>query len=99
MRIPIHPGEILDDELETLDISAAELARRIQVPANRVSQILHGSRAVTADTALRLGRFFGTSAMFWINLQQHFELERAQQNMGAELEDIEPLDHGSLPSL
>jgi addiction module HigA family antidote len=69
MRIPIHPGEILADELEEIGISAAELARLIEVPANRVSQIISGKRAITADTALRLTQYFGMSADFWMNLQ------------------------------
>jgi addiction module HigA family antidote len=81
-RTPIHPGEILKDELDELGISAAELARRIEVPANRVSQILAGRRAVTADTALRLARWFGTSAELWMNLQQTYELDLARQRLG-----------------
>ena len=81
-RTPIHPGEILKDELDELGISAAELARRIEVPANRVTQILAGRRAVTADTALRLARWFGTSAELWMNLQQTYELDLARQRLG-----------------
>jgi len=64
----IHPGEHLAGELEVLDMSAAELARRINVPTNRITQILNGTRAITGDTALRLSHFFGTSAQFWLNL-------------------------------
>ena len=71
----IHPGEHLAEELEVLDMSAAELARKIDVPTNRVTQILNGTRAITGDTALRLAHFFGTSAQFWMNLQQHYDLE------------------------
>jgi addiction module HigA family antidote len=82
-RTPIHPGEILQDELDELGLSAAELARQIEVPANRVSQILAGRSAVTADTALRLARWFGTSAEVWINLQQIYELDLARQRTGA----------------
>ena len=67
-RIPIHPGETLREDLDGLGMSAAELARRIDVPVNRITEILNGHRAVTADTALRLGRFFGTSGEFWLNL-------------------------------
>ena len=81
-RTPIHPGEILKDELDELGISAAELARQIEVPPNRVSQILSGRRAVTADTALRLARWFGTSAELWMNLQQTYELDLARQRVG-----------------
>lgn len=81
-RTPIQPGEILKDELDELGLSAAELARQIEVPANRVSQILAGRRAVTADTALRLARWFGTSAELWMNLQQTYELDLARQRSG-----------------
>ena len=89
-RTPIHPGEFLRDELEELGISAAELARRIHVPANRVSQIVAGKREVTADTALRLGRWFGTGPAIWLNLQQAYELDRARQQLGDAIEAIEP---------
>lgn len=65
----VHPGEHLAEELEALDMSAAELARKLDVPTNRVTQILHGTRSITGDTALRLAHFFGTSAQFWLNLQ------------------------------
>jgi addiction module HigA family antidote len=78
----IHPGEHLMEELEALDMSAAELARRIRVPTNRVTQILNGTRAITGDTALRLAHFFGTSAQFWLNLQSLYELRLAQQKVG-----------------
>ena len=81
-RTPIHPGEILKDELDGLGIAAAELARQIEVPADRISQIVAGKRAVTADTALRLGRWFGTSAEFWMNLQQLYELDLARRHLG-----------------
>ena len=67
-RTPIHPGEILADELHELNISAAELARILHVPTNRITQIINGRRALTADTALRLGRWFGTGAELWMNL-------------------------------
>ena len=72
----IHPGEHLAEELQTLDLSAAELARKIAVPTNRVTQILNGTRAITGDTALRLAHFFGTSAQFWLNLQTLYDLRR-----------------------
>jgi addiction module HigA family antidote len=81
-RSPIHPGEHLGAELESLDMSAAELARHLRVPTNRVTQILNGQRAVTGDTALRLGHFFGTSAEFWLNLQKLHELRLAEQQCG-----------------
>lgn len=89
-REPIHPGEILADELTELGISAAELARQIKVPANRVSQILSGKRSVTADTALRLGRWFGTGPKIWLNLQQAYDLDVAALEIGSDLEIIEP---------
>jgi addiction module HigA family antidote len=89
-RTPIHPGEFLHDELEELDISAAELARRIHVPANRVSQILAGRRNISADTALRLGRWFGTGPDIWLNLQKAYELDLARQQMGDAIDAIEP---------
>jgi addiction module HigA family antidote len=81
-RDPIHPGEHLAAELEALEMSAAELARHLRVPTNRVTQILNGQRAVTGDTALRLGHFFGTSAEFWLNLQKLYELRLAEQQSG-----------------
>ena len=81
-RIPIHPCEVLADDLEALDMSAAELSRRLNVPTNRVTEILNGQRAITADTALRLAHFFGTSAQFWLNLQSLYELRRAEEQVG-----------------
>ena len=89
-RTPIHPGEILGDELVELGMSAAELARAIHVPANRVSQIIAGKRAVTADTALRLGRWFGTGPQLWLNLQQSYELRLAERDCGADIARIAP---------
>ena len=77
-RTPIHPGEHLAEELKELRISAAELARQIDVPVNRVTGIINGQRAITADTALRLGHWFGTSAEFWLNLQKLYELRLAR---------------------
>lgn len=85
-RPPIHPGEILADELEELNISAAELARALHVPPNRITQILNQQRAITADTALRLGRWFGTGAEFWMNLQKNYDLRLAEQEKGQEIE-------------
>jgi addiction module HigA family antidote len=89
-RTPIHPGEILSDELRELGISATELARLMHVPANRVSQILSGKRHITADTALRPGRWFGTGPHLWLNLQQAYDLDLARQQLGEALEAIEP---------
>jgi addiction module HigA family antidote len=87
----IHPGEHLAQELETLDMSAAELARKLRVPTNRVTQILNGTRSVTGDTALRLGHFFGTSAQFWLNLQSLYELRRAQEKSGNSIKSLPTL--------
>ena len=84
-RPPIHPGEILADELEELQLSAAELGRTLHVPTNRITQILNGKRAITADTALRLGHWLGTGPEFWLNLQKSYELRLAEQESGAEI--------------
>ena len=83
MRKPIHPGKTLREDLVALDMSATELARRIEVPVNRITQILNGQRTITGDTALRLGHYFGTSAEYWLNLQKIFELRCAEQKSGA----------------
>src|SRR6266567_2263845 len=84
-RRPIHPGEHLAEELEELGISAAELARQIDVPVNRVTAILNGQRGITADTALRLGHWFGSSPEFWMNLQQLYEQRLAKSEVGAKI--------------
>ncbi|MDO8360407.1 MAG: HigA family addiction module antitoxin [Devosia sp.] len=84
-RSPIHPGLHLAEELDELGLSAAALARQIDVPVNRITAILNGQRSVTADTALRLGHWFGTSAEFWLNLQKLYELRLAQQENGEEI--------------
>jgi len=94
-REPIHPGETLRDDLEALGMSAAELARRIEVPVNRITQILNGQRAVTGDTALRLGQFFGTSGEFWLNLQKLYELRLAERDHGDEIGRLPPLARDS----
>ena len=87
-RTPIHPGEILADELKEIGLSAAELARTLGVPANRISQIIAGKRAISADTALRLGRYFGTSPDLWVNLQKTYELDLARRRIGQAIKDI-----------
>ena len=87
-RTPIHPGEILALELEELEISAAHLARTIGVPPNRISQIIAGKRAISADTALRLGRYFRMEADFWMNLQKIYDLDLARQELGSALKHI-----------
>jgi len=81
-RSAIHPGEHLAEQLTELGMSAAELARQLKVPTNRITEILNGQRAVTGDTALRLGHFFGTSPEFWMNLQKLYELRLAEQKLG-----------------
>ena len=92
----IHPGEHLAEELETLNMSAAELARKIDVPTNRITQILHGARAITGDTALRLAHFFGTSAEFWLNLQSLYDLRVAQKKVGKSIKGLPTLKRREL---
>ena len=87
-RPAIHPGEILADELEELTITPTELARQLSVPANRITQIIQGKRAITGDTALRLGHWFGTSAQFWLNLQSAYDIKVAQNLAGGEIEKL-----------
>ena len=94
-RSPIHPGTILGEELEEIGISAAELSRQLKIPANRITQIIAGHRTITADTALRLGKWFGTSAVFWLNLQKSYELRVAQKEIGKELNKIPTRDHNT----
>ena len=84
-RTPIHPGEVLAEELEELGVSPTELSRQIRVPANRISQIINGKRAVTGDTALRLAHWFGTSPQFWMNLQALYDVRLAEQEAGREI--------------
>jgi addiction module HigA family antidote len=84
----IHPGEHLAEELEALDLSAAELARKMNVPTNRITQILNGTRSVTGDTALRLAHFFGTSAQFWLNLQSLYDLRLAEEKAGKSIKAL-----------
>ncbi len=87
----IHPGEHLAEELEELSMSAAELARRLDVPTNRVTGILNGQRSITGDTALRLAHFFGTSAEFWLNLQSIYDLRLAQRKAGKSIRALPTL--------
>jgi antitoxin HigA-1 len=83
---PVHPGEILRDELAELGLSARAFARALDIPVNRVTQILREQRGVSADSALRLARYFGTSPEFWMGLQSDFELRRAQRDVGPAIE-------------
>jgi addiction module HigA family antidote len=92
----IHPGEHLAEELKVLNMSAAELARKIKVPTNRVTQILNGTRAITGDTALRLAHFFGTSAEFWLNLQSLYELRLAEKKAGKSIRALPRLERHDL---
>jgi addiction module HigA family antidote len=92
----IHPGEHLAEELKALNMSAAELARQLDVPTNRITQILNGTRAVTGDTALRLAHFFGTSAEFWLNLQSLYELRLAQEKAGRSIKALPTLKRHEL---
>jgi addiction module HigA family antidote len=84
-RPAIHPGEILAEELAEIDVTPTELARQLSVPANRITQIVQGKRAITGDTALRLGHWFGTSAQFWLNLQSSYDIRIAENAAGAEI--------------
>jgi len=92
----LHPGEHLAEELTALDMSAAELARQLDVPTNRITQILNGTRAITGDTALRLAHFFGTSAEFWINLQSLYEIRLAQAKAGKSIKALPTLKRSNL---
>ena len=87
-RTPIHPGEVLAEELEQLGISPTELSRQIRVPANRVSQIINGKRAITGDTAMRLAHWFGTSPHFWMNLQALYDVRLAEQEAGTKIKSL-----------
>ena len=93
---PVHPGEILREEFLTpLAVSQYKLAKEIGVPARRINEIVHGQRRISADTALRLARFFGTSERFWINLQARYDLEVEKDRLGDALEGIRPLGAAS----
>jgi|SRR5450755_1508317 addiction module HigA family antidote len=93
---PVHPGEILQEEfLGPLSLSQYQLAKELSVPARRINEIVHGQRRITADTALRLARYFGTSERFWMNLQARYDLEVEKDKLGAALDDIRPLSAAS----
>ena len=83
LKRAVHPGQILKDELEELGVTPTEFARQIDVPPNRVSQIINGKRSITGDTALRFGHWFGLEPQFWLNLQVHFDLVAAEKAVGA----------------
>jgi len=89
---PIHPGEVLMEEfIEPLGITQHKVAVAIGVPARRINEIVHGKRRITADTALRLARYFGTSDLFWVNLQNRYDLEVERDALGKTLDSIQPL--------
>jgi addiction module HigA family antidote len=93
---PVHPGEILKDELQELHMSANALGLALRIPANRLTEIINGRRSVSADTALRLARYFGTTAQMWMNLQSRFDLETAEQALAARVEaEVRPLRRAS----
>ena len=90
---PVHPGELLRDELEEIGVSLNELERALRVPMNRISALVNGKRSITADTAMRLARYFGTSPQYWINLQGAYDLEVADIKIGAKIErEVLPRD-------
>lgn len=89
---PIHPGEILQEEyLDPLGVSQYRLARAIDVPPRRINEIVHGKRGISADTALRLARYFATSERFWLNLQNRYDIEIERNRLSAILDEITPL--------
>lgn len=94
---PIHPGQVLADELAEINMTAAELARALHVPSNRIYQIIAGKRSMTADTALRLEQWLGVEAAFWMNLQKNYELDLASEKMGDDIKHTiarwHPRDH------
>jgi addiction module HigA family antidote len=87
-RPPIHPGEILAEELEEIGVTPTELSRQLAVPPNRITQIINGKRSITGDTALRLGHWFGISPQFWLNLQTAYDIRVAERMAGAEIEKL-----------
>ncbi|CAN5854425.1 HigA family addiction module antitoxin [soil metagenome] len=92
VQLPAHPGEDLADELAEIGVGQAELARALHVPRSRISEIIRGNRPITADTALRLSRYFGTSERYWINMQTHYDLEIAKHQHADELTRVAPRD-------
>jgi len=93
---PVHPGEILLTEfLEPLGVSQYQLAKAVDVPARRINEIVHGQRRISADTALRLARYFGTSERFWMNLQARYDIDLEKDRLGTALDDIQPLRSAS----
>jgi antitoxin HigA-1 len=97
-RTAIHPGEHLAEQLEELGLSASELARRLEVPPNRITAIINGQRAITGDTALRLAHFFGTSPQFWLNLQAGYDLRVAEEKVGKRIKALPRATQGRRPA-
>ena len=97
-RPPIHPGEILAEELKEIGVTPSELARQVAVPANRVSEIIRGRRSITGDTALRLGHWFGTTPQIWLNLQSAYDLRLAAERAGLAIGRL-PRRAGAPPSV
>ena len=87
-KLIVHPGEVLKDQLDEIGMSARELARQVNVPANRITEIINGRRRITGDTALRLGHWFGTGPELWLNLQSTYERNRAEKEIGAEIRKL-----------
>ena len=88
---PIHPGKVLREDLQDIEVSLNQLARDLRVPMNRISGIVNGKRSITADTAMRLARYFGTSAQYWMNLQTAYDLQVAERSLAARIErDVLP---------
>jgi len=95
-RTPIHPGQVLKTVLEDASLSANALALALRIPANRLTEMIHGRRSLSADTALRLARYFGTSAQMWMNLQARFELESAEDALADRIEaEVQPMRKAS----
>ena len=95
-RPPVHPGRILALEIDELGLTANALALALRIPANRLTEIINGKRGISADTAMRLGRYFGTSAQMWMNLQSHYELEVAENDLAERIaREVQPLRKAS----
>lgn len=97
-RTAIHPGLHLAEQLDAIEMSAAELARRLSVPTNRITGIVNGQRSITGDTALRLAHFFGNTAQFWLNLQMLYELRTAESKVGAQISALPTLASNAKPA-
>ncbi len=96
---PVHPGEVLLEEfMKPMDITQYRLAKETEVPARRINEIVHRQRAITADTALRLARFFGTSEMFWLNLQARYDLDMQKEKLGQRLQSVRPFSKAKSPA-